>query len=102
MMEEEGTPTFMGLSADECHALAYGVKDGFKFWNRTHILYSQIDELDTSDEVKRALKLKWHYYEIGSDLPEDVALLALLIWVTVTGQTEGGARIVLSLLGITI
>ena len=68
------------MGAEEWHAFGYGLKDGFKVWKRTHMLYSDIDSLNTSPVVKEALKTKWHYYEIGSDLPEDIVLLACVIY----------------------
>jgi len=102
MMEDPNTPTVLGMTADEWHAFGYGLKDGMKFWKRTHILYSQIDNLDESPAVKEALKSKYHYYEIGSDLPEDIILLGLIGWVTISGQTVGAAKIAMSLFGITL
>jgi hypothetical protein len=87
MLEPPGTPTFLGMNAEEWHAFGYGLKDGIKIWNRTHILYSNIDKLDESDVVKTALKNKWHYYEIGSDLPEDIVLLAGIVY---TGLKSAG------------
>lgn len=80
MFEDPSTPTFLGMDADEWHAFGYGLKDGFKVWKRTHMLYSDIDSLNTSPEVKASLKKKWHYYEIGSDLPEDIVLLACVVY----------------------
>jgi hypothetical protein len=84
MLEDPKTPTFLGMTGDEWHAFGYGLKDGLKIWKRTHILYSQIDQLDTSPEVKVSLKLKFHYYEIGSDLPEDIALLVCALYFGTT------------------
>jgi hypothetical protein len=83
MLEDATTPTLLGLTADEWHAFGYGLKDGLKVWRRTHILYSQIDGMDISPEMKTSLKTKFHYYEIGSDLPEDVALLACVVYFLV-------------------
>ena len=84
MFEDPTTPTFLGLSAIEWHAFGYGLKDGFKVWKRTHIKYSEIDALDESPEIKEALKNKFHYYEIGSDLPEDVVLLICVVYFAFT------------------
>jgi len=84
MFEDPTTPTLLGLSAEEWHAFGYGLKDGLKVWKRTHIKYSEIDALDASPEVKTSLKKKFHYYEIGSDLPEDIALLACMVYFGTT------------------
>lgn len=80
MLEDPATPTFLRMSGIEWHAFIYGLKDGFKVWKRTHIKYSEIDSLDESPEVKESLKVKFHYYEIGSDLPEDIILLAAVLY----------------------
>ena len=100
-MFNEGQPWYV-MSGTEWHAFGYGLKDGFKFWKRTHILYSQIDALDESPEVKDSLKKDWHYYEIGSDLPEDVVLLAGLVYLVATGQAMGLVKMALATAGITI
>ena len=97
MLEPAGTPTFFGMTGAEWHALLYGLKDGFKFWKRTHMLYSDIDKLDVSPEIKQELKDKFHYYEIGSDLPEDVLLLVGLIYMVGTGQAEGIFKIAINM-----
>jgi hypothetical protein len=80
MLEDPTTPTFLGLNAMEWHSFGYGLKDGLKVWKRTHIKYSEIDALDVSPEIKEAIKKKFHYYEIGSDLPEDIVLLVAVGW----------------------
>ena len=78
MFEDSTTPTFLGLTGSEWEAFGYGLKDGFKVWKRTHIKYSEIDKLDISPAIKQSLREEFHYYEIGSDLPEDVVLLAII------------------------
>src|SRR5512133_3724759 len=77
VMESAGTPTVLGMTGNEWEAFGYGLKDGIKVWRRTHIKYSEIDKLDISPQIKTSLKEEFHYYEIGSDLPEDIALLIL-------------------------
>lgn len=96
MLEDPLTPTMIGMSADEWHAFIYGLKDGLKVWKRTHILYSQVDSLDTSPEVKVSLKKKWHYYEIGSDLPEDIVLLVCVVyysWTNLPGLMQAAGSL---------
>jgi len=78
--EPAGTPTILGMTASEWEAFGYGLKDGLKVWKRTHIKYSEIDNLDISPQIKQSLKDEFHYYEIGSDLPEDIVLLACVIY----------------------
>ena len=99
MFEDPSTPTFLGLSADEWHAFGYGLKDGIKVWKRTHIKYSEIDGLDESPAVKASLKAKFHYYEIGSDLPEDIILLAFVVWFAWT-DLPGAMKLAGSFLGV--
>jgi hypothetical protein len=84
LLEPPGTPTFLGFSGAECEAFVFGLKDGLKIWNRTHIKYSDVDKLDISPELKQSIKDEWHYYEVGSDLPEDLILYALVIWYSYT------------------
>ena len=80
MMEDASTPTFLGFSAEECHAITFGLKSGLKFWNRSHTGYKDIDTLDISPELKADLKAKFHYLTIAEDLPEDICLLACVAW----------------------
>jgi hypothetical protein len=68
------------MTASEWEAFGYGLKDGIKVWKRTHIKYSEIDSLDISPQVKQSIKDEFHYYEIGSDLPEDFVLLACVLY----------------------
>ena len=101
-MEPEGTPTFLGMTAPEWEAFTYGLKDGAKFWKRTHIKYSEVDNLDISPGLKQSIKDEWHYYEIGSDLPEDIILLGVLIYLVATGQLGGLVKLAISYFGIVI
>lgn len=78
-MMEDGKP-FFGLTAPEWHAIAYGLIEGLKFWKRREVLYDQIDGLNISPEWKADLKAKYHYYRVTFDLPEDIALLAFLLY----------------------
>jgi hypothetical protein len=76
------------LDPEEWHAIFYGLKDGWKFWKRTHIKYSEIDKLDEPDFIKLALKNHYHYYEVASDLPEDILLYAFILVGAVTKGPE--------------
>lgn len=101
-MEDPSTPTFLGLSAAECHAIVYGLKSGFKVWNRTHTKYTDIDGLDISPELKADLKAKYHYLTIAEDLPEDLLLLAVIVYLIYTGQAAGLMKMAISFFGIAI
>lgn len=84
MFEAAGTQTILGMTASEWEAFGYGLKDGLKFWKRTHIKYSEIDGLDISPQIKQSIKDEFHYYEIGSDLPEDIVLLSVIAYLAIT------------------
>jgi hypothetical protein len=102
LMEAPDTPTFLGFCGAEWHAIVYGLKSGFKVWNRTHTEYSAIDKLDISPELKADLKYKYHYLTIAEDLPEDVLLLAVVGYLIYTGQAAGLAKMAISFFGIVI
>lgn len=78
MLEPEGTKTILGLTAQEIHALGYGLMEGVKFWKRREIPFDEIDTLGLSPEWRADIKAKYHYYRLGFDLPEDAALVVLL------------------------
>lgn len=102
MFEPAGTPTILGMTAPEWEAFGYGLKDGLKFWKRTHIKYSEIDTLDISPQIKQSIKEEFHYYEIGSDLPEDIALAVLLGYLIYTGQAAALVKLALSSFGVSL
>jgi hypothetical protein len=102
MMEDPATPTFLGMTGNEWEAFGYGLKDGIKVWKRTHIKYSEIDRLDISPQIKTSLKEEFHYYEIGSDLPEDIVLLGLVAYMLWTGQVEMLAKAAGALFGFAL
>ena len=84
MLEDPSTPTFLSLSAPEWHALEYGLLEGVKFWKRREVPESGIDALDIGVGWKADLHAKYHYYRFAFDLPEDLALLALVIYYGTT------------------
>ncbi|WAC05668.1 MAG: hypothetical protein OS112_03300 [Methanoregula sp.] len=86
MMEDPATPTFLGLTAVEWHAVGYGLLEGLKFWKRKPVAYADIDTLPLSPEWKADLKAKYHYYWIAFDLPEDIALVALALYFMITNR----------------
>lgn len=102
MLEDSTVQTFFGLTGPEWEALGYGLKDGLKFWKRTHIKYSEIDTLEISPQLKAAIKDEFHYYEIGSDLPEDIVLAIGIGYLVYTGQAVGLLKTVLVGAGIAI
>lgn len=92
MLEDPSTPVIFGLSDIEWHAFGYGLKEGFKFWKRKPLDWSEIkkmallpdSEKPLSPEIIDAITNKYHYYIIGFDLPEDLALLACVMYLGVT------------------
>lgn len=86
MMEDPTVPTVLGLSAPEWHAAGYGFHEGLKFWKRKPVAYADIDTLPLSPEWKADLKAKYHYYWTAFDLPEDIALVALVLYTGMTNR----------------
>ena len=94
MLEDPATLVFLGLTDIEWHAFGYGLKEGFKFWKRRPLAWDEANTLamlpDTqkplSPEIIDAVVKKYHYYIIGFDLPEDLALLGCVIWLGATNM----------------
>jgi hypothetical protein len=94
MLEDPATPVFLGLTAIEWHAFGFGLKEGFKFWKRKPLAWDEAHTLallpDTqkplSPEIIDAVVKKYHYYIIGFDLPEDIALLGCVLWLGATNM----------------
>jgi hypothetical protein len=77
---EPGLP-WWELSPTEWHAFGYGLLDGLKLWKRKPVTpYEDLDKLPISPEWRADLKLKYHYYYVGFELPETGALIALLVY----------------------
>jgi hypothetical protein len=103
MLETPETPTYLGLSGAEWHALGYGLLEGFKVWKRTPPMKpEEIDALPLSTEWKNDIKAKYHYYYIGFEAPEFVLLVLCLGYLVVTGQAGGLIKLALSYTGIVI
>lgn len=103
MLETPETPTFLGLSGSEWHALGYGLLDGLKVWKRTPPTKpEEIDALPISTEWKNDIKSKYHYYYIGFEAPETAILIGCLIYLAVTGQAGGLVKLALSYTGIVV
>ena len=89
MLENPATPVFLGLTSIEWHAFGYGLKEGFKFWKRRPLAWDKANTLaqlpdsqkPLSPEIIDAVVKKYHYYLIGFDLPEDLALLVCVLYL---------------------
>jgi hypothetical protein len=97
MMEEAGTPTFLGMTGAEWHAVTYGLKEGFKFWKRSHTKDSDIDKMDIPAELKAELHAKYHYVTFCEDLPEMILLIVGIVYMFVTGQAEGLVKVAINM-----
>jgi hypothetical protein len=94
MLEDPATPVFLGLTSIEWHAFGYGLKEGFKFWKRRPLAWDQANALarlpdiqkPLSPEIIYAVVKKYHYYLIGFDLPEDLALLGCVLYLGATNM----------------
>ena len=94
MLEDPQTPKFLGLTDTEWHAFGYGLKEGFRFWKRVPLAWDEAQKMallpDTekplSPEIIRAVVKKYHYYIIGFDLPEDLALLGCAAYLGATNM----------------
>ena len=94
MLEDPATPVFLGLTSIEWHALGYGLKEGFKFWKRRPLSWDKANTLSQlpdiqkplSPEILDAVVKKYHYYLIGFDLPEDLALLGCVLYLGATNM----------------
>ena len=92
MLEDPRTPTFLRLTDTEWHAFGYGLKEGFRFWKRIPLAWDEARKMallpDTekplSPEIIGAVVTKYHYYIIGFDLPEDLALLGCAAYLCAT------------------
>jgi hypothetical protein len=87
MLEDPKTPSILGLTDIEWHAFGYCLKEGFRFWKRTPLAWDEAKKMaslpDTekplSPDIIEAVVQKYHYYIIGFDLPEDVALFGSVL-----------------------
>ena len=94
MLEDPRTPTFLGLTDTEWHAFGYGLREGFRFWKRIPLAWDEARKMallpDTekplSPEIIGAVVKKYHYYIIGFDLPEDLALLGCAAYLCATNM----------------
>ena len=94
MLEDPRTPTFLGLTDTEWHAFGFGLKEGFRFWKRVPLAWDEAQKMallpDTekslSPEIIGAVVKKYHYYIIGFDLPEDLALLGCIAYLGATNM----------------
>ena len=94
MLEDPATPVFLGLTSIEWHAFGYGLKEGFKFWKRRPLAWDQANALERlpdiqkplSPEIIDAVVKKYHYYLIGFDLPEDLALIGCVLYIGATNM----------------
>jgi hypothetical protein len=94
MLEDPATPVFLGLTSIEWHAFGYGLKEGFKFWKRRPLAWDEANALarlpdiqkPLSPEIIDAVVKKYHYYCIGFDLPEDLALLGCVLYLGATNM----------------
>jgi hypothetical protein len=83
-MFEPGVPWYV-LHPSEIHAFGYGLLDGLKVWKRNPIIaYEDIDKLPISPEWKVELRLKYHYYYVGYELPEVTSYIVVVIYLAVT------------------
>lgn len=83
-MFEPGVPWYV-LHPSEIHAFGYGLLDGLKVWKRNPIIaYEEIDKLPISPEWKVELRLKYHYYYVGYELPEVTSYIVVVIYLAVT------------------
>ena len=102
MFEDPGTPTFLGLCAEEWHAVAMGLKEGLMPWKRQPRKYGDFVRMmalpdadkELSPEIIKDCEDKYHYYIVAFALPEDVAFLCVLAWLLVTHGADA-ARIAL-------
>jgi hypothetical protein len=94
MLEDPKTPVFLGLSDIEWHAFGYGLKEGFRFWKRRPLEWDEArrmamlpdQEKPLSPGIIDAVIQKYHYYIIGFDLPEEMALLGCVLYLGVTNM----------------
>jgi len=92
VLEDPRTPTFLGLTDTEWHAFGYGLKEGFRFWKRIPLAWDEARKMallpdaekPLSPEIIGAVVKKYHYYIIGFDLPEDLALLGCAAYLCAT------------------
>ena len=83
-MFEPGVSWYV-LNPSEIHAFGYGLLDGLKVWKRNPIIaYEDIDKLPISPEWKVELRLKYHYYYVGYELPEVTSYIVVVIYLAVT------------------
>jgi hypothetical protein len=109
MLEDPKTPTFLGLTDIEWHAFGYGLKEGVRFWKRMPLAWDNAKKMamlpDTekplSPDIIDAVVQKYHYYIIGFDLPEDMALLGCVLYLGATNM-PALMRIAASVFGFSV
>jgi hypothetical protein len=92
MLEDQKTPVFLGMTDIEWHAFGYGLKEGVRFWKRTPLAWDEVKKMESlpdfekplSPDIIEAIVHKYHYYIIGFDLPEDLALLSCILYLGAT------------------
>ncbi len=109
MLEDPTTPVFLGLTAIEWHAFGYGLKEGFRFWKRRPLAWDEAKKMSSlpdtekplSPDIIDAVVQKYHYYIIGFDLPEDVALAGCILCLAATNM-PALVKIVASISGFSV
>jgi hypothetical protein len=89
MLEDATTPVFLGLTDIEWHAFGYGLKEGFRFWQRRPLAWDEAHAMALLPDIQKPLSpdiidavvKKYHYYLIGFDLPEDLALAGCVLYL---------------------
>jgi hypothetical protein len=78
------TYSLLPTTNDQRMAFFFGLKDGMKFWQIQMIPYSKIDDLDTSPDIKAALKNEYWYYTLGADVLQYVVAMGAILYMGVT------------------
>jgi len=94
VLEDPGTPTFLGLTDTEWHAFGYGLKEGVWFWKRIPLAWDEAREMARLSDTEKPLSpaiidavvTKYRYYIIGFALPEDLALLGCVAYLGTTNM----------------
>jgi len=107
MLEDATTPVFLGLTDIEWHAFGYGLKEGFRFWQRRPLAWDEAHAMALLPDIQKSLSpdiidavvKKYHYYLIGFDLPEDLATgwLCAIPWCNQHAGSDEDCRFFLGL-----
>ncbi|MDD2326180.1 MAG: hypothetical protein PHW63_09315 [Alphaproteobacteria bacterium] len=109
MFEDPGIPTFLGLCAEEWHAIALGLKEGLMPWKRQPRKYGDFaqqlalpdTEKELSPEILKDCMEKYHYYVTAFSLPEDIVFLSTIAWLLVS-HFDVVSRLATNFFGITV